>query len=179
MVKDPLVRIGDEVHERGANVDVRDRVPQNHLATPPNDSRSELFGNEAEVNDRRSRNQQRREPLNVWLAVTEFRGVDQARSGDSICLRPVGEVEQTGQFIAANGNDDFSGHLVGKFVFGAVGAQELATAATQRGLERPGRVIDARMHDVAVVTRLLGGNRVLLVDHRDCSMQILLQTTGH
>ena len=72
IVKDPFVRIGGDVYRRGTHINRHDLVPQNHLASPQNDVGGQLFGNDAEVHDRRSRNQQRREPLNMWLALTKL-----------------------------------------------------------------------------------------------------------
>ena len=70
--------------------------PRIDLAARLNNIGGELFGNDAEVDDRRSRDQQRRESPNMRLAVTKLCSVDHARSGNTVGLGTIGQLEQTG-----------------------------------------------------------------------------------
>ncbi len=72
MVKDQFVRIGGDMNHAAPRVDLHDWVPKNYLAARLNNIGGQLFGNDAEVDDRRSRDQQGRQSPNMWLAVAKL-----------------------------------------------------------------------------------------------------------
>ena len=138
VVKDPFVGIGGNVNDAAPGVDLRDRVSQNYLAARLDDIGGKLFGNDAEVDDRGSRDQQRRESPNMWLAVAQLCCIDQTRSGDPVACCPVGELEQVREFVIPKSNDHFADLFVRKSPFGTIGAEELAPRRHNVALSDPG-----------------------------------------
>ena len=80
---------------------------------------------------------------------------------------PLGQRGQGDQLAGVGGHDQLPATVVGHPVLGAEGQHGLGAPDRQFGLGRAGPVVDARVDDAAVVARLVGGHRRLLVDHHD------------
>ncbi len=138
MVKDPFVDLGCDANRVAPDVDLRDWVPQDHVAAGPNDVGGERFGNATKIDDRRFGDQQCGESSNVWLAVAKLCWVDHTRSGDTVGLRSVGQFEQVWKFVFAKSDDDLAEHFVGELPLGTEGTEEFPPRRHNLDLRDPG-----------------------------------------
>jgi len=68
--------------------------------------------------------------------------------------------------VVAHGDHDLAAALVGDAVLGAEAVERLAARDAVACLERARQVVEAGVHDAAVVSGLVGGHAILGLEHR-------------
>ena len=76
------------------------------------------------------------------------------------------ELAQAAELGLVDGNDELAAFLVGDPPLGAVRLELRDPEAAEPGLQRSGRVVDARVHDAAVAPGLVRRDVGLLLEHR-------------
>ncbi len=120
-----------------------------------------------EVGDRGLGRVERGDAGHVGLDLGEIVGFEPPQPGNAVLVCPFGEPPQRFELALLGRDDELAARVVGEVALGAVVAQEVQSAPAQPGLQRSGRVVDAGMHDAAVVGGLVAREGRLLLEHDD------------
>ena len=99
-----------------------------------------------------------------WLDFAQACLIDHFK-GHAVCLPPGVELVERRQLLSGGRDDDLAGLAHGDAALGAEGLEHLVAAACELGLERVGRVVEARVHHPGVAPRRVLRETLLLVEH--------------
>ena len=101
------------------------------------------------------------------LDFTQFFRPDQAQTGQAVGFSALSQFLQPRHFIGASGDDDFATDLVRNSVLAAELDHGRRSTDAQLGFHRPWLVVDAGMNHAAVVSALVAGNAVFLLQNQE------------
>ena len=119
----------------------------------------------AVVGDRGRRRVQARDGGGVRLELAQLVALDPPQPGHGVRRASSLELAQPLELGLVDRDDELPALVVGEAALRAVGAQQLDAAPAQARLQRPGRVVDARVDDAAVAAGLVQRDVVLLLEH--------------
>jgi hypothetical protein len=108
----------------------------------------------------------------VRLELAQPRGVDPPQAGHAVGLAAPLELVQAGELALVQRDDHLAAALVRDPALLAVARQLAHALDAQARLQRPRRVVDAGVDDAGVVTRLVGGELRLALQHDDAAPRI-------
>ena len=122
-------------------------------------------GDRGVVGDGRARRVEGRQPDGVRLDLADLLRREPAQPRHPVVGGGPLEGVEAPHLVGVDGHDELAALDVGDRVLGAEVTQQAATAGAQLGLEAAGLVVDAGVHDAGVVTGLVRGEAVLLLEH--------------
>ena len=164
-------------HDRAvaALLDRPDLRSEADLASRPGDAFRESPAHRAIVDDARLRDVQSGEARAVLLVVADARRPEPAHAVQPVGRRAVAEPLEPRQFVGRRRHHHLAGHAVRDRLAPAEVEQPLVAVAAQGRLQRPGRVVQARVDDAAVAPRLVQGDVPLLLEDQDRRARTLLE----
>ena len=136
--------------------------------TPPRvlDVARELERDTFEVDDPRIGGVQALEAAHVGLDLGEPRPVDLPQPGDTVLAAAPVQLLETRNLALRRRDDELAAALIRDLLAIAVLVEQLVPLDAQTRLERSRRVVDPRVDDAAVVSRLMARKLVLLLQQR-------------
>ena len=109
---------------------------------------------------------QRRDPPHIRLDLDHLLRPETPDPRNAIGDGAPIDLFETTELVGVARDDQLAALVVGDPALLAVGLEQFDTAAAELRLQRAGRVVDARMHDAAVMAGLVNADLALLVEHR-------------
>ena len=123
------------------------------------------------VGDARARHQHAQQAAAVRLNFAQFVLLQQPQSGEAVGLSTIQQGVEAGDLLGAGGHDDFAAD----FVRQAVGAAKFHHGGraldAELCLQRSGLVVNAGVNHAAVVSALVAGNTVFLLDQQQAQVR--------
>jgi len=149
---------GGQPQTAGLLRDADERRPERHLGAPRAQAGEQRARHPAVVDDRGVRRVDGAQAGGVGLDRPQFVGVDHPQARHAVGGAALQEPVEPRQLGLVGRDDHLADRLVRDAVLGAEVAQAAHARDAQARPQRAGRVVDAGVHDAAVVPRLVAGD---------------------